>query len=88
MTRASKPSRWLGLMLAMQALILATLWTGGPGVRPAAAQIPDAGAQQQQVIDQLRATNEKLDKLVDLLSGGNLRVRLAGDPPPPSPARR
>ena len=70
-------SRWLGVVVVLQALILATLWTGGPAARPAAAQIPDAGAQQQQIIDQLRATNEKLDKLVDLLNSGTLRVRVA-----------
>ena len=68
-------AKWLAAVVVMQALILATLWTGGPGAQPARAQIPDAGAQQQQVIDQLKATNEKLDKLVDLLSSGNLRVR-------------
>ena len=73
-------SRWLGVVVVLQALVLATLWTGGPGVRPAAAQVPDAGAQQQQVIDQLRATNEKLDKLVELLAGGNLQVHVAADP--------
>ncbi len=80
MSNASKTaSRWLGLVVAMQALILATLWTGGPSARPAAGQVPDAGAQQQQIIDQLRATNEKLDKLVDLLGSGNLQVRVAAD---------
>ncbi len=67
--------RWVAVVVVSQLVILATLWTGGP--RPAAAQVPDAGAQQQAVIDQLKATNEKLDKLVDLLASGNLQVRTA-----------
>ncbi len=74
-------AKWLAAVVVMQALILATLWTGGPGARPATAQVPDAGAQQQQVIDQLKATNEKLDKLLDLLGSGNLRVRVGADAP-------
>jgi hypothetical protein len=68
--------KWLAVVVVMQGLILATLWTGGPAARPASAQVPDAGAQQQQVIDQLKATNEKLDKVLDLLAGGNLRVQM------------
>ena len=78
----SKSSRWVGVVVVMQAIILVTLWTGGPAARPAAAQIPDAGAQQQQVIDQLKATNERLDKLVELLTSGNLQVRVAAEPHP------
>jgi hypothetical protein len=80
MLNAKQASRWLAAVVVMQGLILATLWSGGPAARPAAAQIPDAGAQQQQVIDQLKATNDKLDKLLDLLGSGSLQVRMGGDP--------
>ena len=80
MVSMKRTSRWMAVVIAVDAAFLAAVWFGGPAARPATAQIPDAGAQQQQVIDQLKATNEKLDKLLDLLGGGNLQVRIGADP--------
>jgi hypothetical protein len=70
-------TRWLGIMIVLQILILLTLWLGGPAVSVAHADgIPDAGEQRDQMIQQQRATNEKLDKILDLLSKGELQVKL------------
>jgi hypothetical protein len=70
-------TKWLGIVVVLQGCILMMLVVGTPGVRPAMGQIPDAGAQRDQMIDQMKSTNEKLDKLLALLSGGELQVKVA-----------
>jgi hypothetical protein len=61
----------------MQALILLTLWGAAPSISTARADgIPDTGAQQQEIISQLKSTNDKLDKLITLLGSGDLQVKL------------
>jgi len=51
-----------------------------PGSRSAlAAGIPDAGAQQQQQIDQLVELNKKVDSLSSFLQSGNLTVKMKSD---------
>lgn len=56
---------------------------------PAQAQIPDAGSQRFQIIDELKSVNAKMDKLIALLQDGQIQVRLAnpGNAPKPAPAR-
>ncbi len=71
----STSKRWIGVIIALQALILLTLWGAAPRAGVARADgIPDAGAQREQMVEQQKATNEKLDKLLALLSGGELKV--------------
>ncbi|HEY8667333.1 MAG TPA: hypothetical protein VIL86_11745 [Tepidisphaeraceae bacterium] len=69
-------SRLLVIVVALQGLILAGQWTGGRSYLPQAQAVPDAGAQQNQIIDELRATNGKLDKLIGILESGKLQVRV------------
>jgi hypothetical protein len=69
-------SKWLGLIVVLQVLTLLSQWGTGPAATPAQAQIPDAGEQRNQLIDQAKATNEKLDKLLDFLKSGDLQVKL------------
>ncbi len=69
-------SRMLTLILAMQALILAGQWFGASTPTPAMAQIPDSGAQRSQMIESLKSIDGKLDRLVTLLDGGKLQVRV------------
>jgi len=64
----------LTTVVVLQVAILYTLWTGNTAVAPARAQIPDQGAQQQQMIDELKAINGKLDHLATTLDSGHLRV--------------
>lgn len=71
-------SKWLGILIVMQALALVTLWSGSPSLPAARADgIPDQGLQQQEIISQLKASNEKLDKLLTLLGSGDLQVKVA-----------
>jgi hypothetical protein len=68
-------TRLLVVVVALQTMILAGQWLGGPSyVSPAQAQIPDAGAQRQQMVDELKTTNAKLDKLISILESGKLQV--------------
>ena len=69
-------SRWLAVIVVLQVVTIIGQWIAVPGAMPARAQIPDAGAQQLEIINQLKSTNDKLDKLVTLLSGGNLQVKV------------
>jgi hypothetical protein len=69
--------KWLGIIVALQVLILLSIWGAGPSVSIVRADgIPDAGAQQDQLIQQQKATNDKLDKLIALLASGDLKVKV------------
>lgn len=67
-------SKLLVMVIVLQALTLLGQWTGAPRLAPAAAQVPDAGGQRLQMINELQATNQKLDRLVNLLESGKLQV--------------
>lgn len=67
-------NRLLVIIIALQALTLLGQWTGSPRIAPAAAQVPDAGAQRLQMLDEFRTMNQKLDRLVTLLESGKLQV--------------
>ena len=77
MTASQSTKKWIGLAIGLQVIILLTLWGGGPAISPAQAQgIPDSGAQLQQVIEQLKAANAKMDRIAAQLSGGlEVKVR-------------
>jgi hypothetical protein len=72
-------SKLLAIVIVLQALTLAGQWVTGPAtfVPTASAQVPDAGAQRNQMIDELKSMNEKMDKLVSIFESGNLQVRVA-----------
>jgi hypothetical protein len=64
-------------VLVLQGLVLMGQWTGQGPVTPAHAQIPDAGGQRQQMVDELKGINSKLDKLTHALESGSIQVRVA-----------
>ena len=66
----------LSIVVVLQILILAGQWFGG-STRVAHAQIADPGAQRAEVIDLLKQTNSKLDKLTEVLQSGKLQVSVA-----------
>lgn len=69
-------SRLLVVVVVLQGMILAGQWLGNPSyVSPAQAQIPDAGAQRQQIIDELKSVNAKLDKISSLMESGKMQVQ-------------
>lgn len=84
----SNYSRWLGVIVVLQGLILVGQWTGGPSLPAAQAQISDPGAQRIQIVDELKKANDKLDRLIGILESGKLQVALpAADEAEDAPAR-
>ena len=73
---ATKTQKLLTGMIALQTLTLVGLWTGQPMSNSATAAIPDPGAQREAMVEQQKATNEKLDKLIDLLKSGDVKVKV------------
>lgn len=70
-----KTQRLLVFVLILQIATLAGQWLGSPKlVSPAQAQIANPGADRLEMIDQMKAVNNKLDKLIEILSSGNLKV--------------
>lgn len=67
-------TRLLTVVLSLQILTLAGQWLGGPRISPASAQIANPGADRQLMIDEMKVTNSKLDKLISILEGGKLQV--------------
>jgi hypothetical protein len=62
--------------LVVQAGIIIGLWYG-PSAQQARAEIPDAGAQTIQLIQLQTDTNAKLDKIIGILDGGDLKVTVS-----------
>jgi len=78
-----KTHKTLIAILVLQALTLLNQWFGSP-ISTARAQVPDAGAQQLQIIDELKTNNDllqgvddKLDKMVTIFQSGKLQVVLS-----------
>ncbi len=75
--------RLLVSIVALQVLTLASQWTGSSSSTANAArgEIPDPGARQMQMVDELKQMNAKLDRLVGVLEGGKLQVTtVSADP--------
>jgi hypothetical protein len=72
-----KTSRLLIVVLVLQGMILAGQWLGAPQViGTAQAQQMDPARDRVQMLEELRAVNGKLDRLIDLLGSGNLQVKV------------
>ncbi len=84
-----KSEKILGVIVVLQVLTLVGQWvsTNG-GNAQAGAQVPDAGSQRNQMIDQLKSTNDKLDKLVTILEDGKLQVHVISPDDSKSGARK
>jgi hypothetical protein len=77
MKNSNTSNRVLVAILMLQGLTLANLWVTGPGMTSTAhAQVSDPGAQRIEMIKELEATNEKLDRLISILESGNLQVKV------------
>jgi hypothetical protein len=68
-------NRLLAAVLVLQVLTLAGSW-GAMYVSDARADIPDPGAQRAAQTEELKAMNQKLDRLVGILEGGRLKVEV------------
>lgn len=78
----SKANRLLILVIVLQAFTLLGQWVSPSYTATASAQVPDAGAQRIQIIEAQRGTNQRLDRLIELLEGGKLQVRVVGGEKP------
>jgi len=72
-----KTNKLLVGVLVLQGLILIGQWTGSGYLTSAQAQIPDPANRQMQMVDELKDLNTKMDKLVGILEGGDLQVKVA-----------
>ena len=75
-----KSSKLLVVIVILQGLLLIGQWTGGRGTLPAAygaGDQPDPASRQMAMIEELKNVNAKLDKVVNLLEGGDLQVKVA-----------
>ena len=71
----NKTNKLLVLIIVLQALTLAGTWLSNGALPIAYGQVPDGGAQRQAMVDELKNTNSKLDRLAALLESGKLQVR-------------
>ena len=69
-----KSNRILSVVLVLQGLILAGQWVGAPRLQSAEAQVSDPGAQRIAMVEEQKKTNDKLDKLINLLESGKVQV--------------
>jgi hypothetical protein len=71
-------NKGLVIVIVLQLLILAGQWLGAPTVAApagAAAQDFNPGRDRIQMLDEMKATNAKLDRLIDILESGELQVK-------------
>lgn len=69
--------RLLGVVIVLQVLVLAGQWLGNPSyLTSARAEQTDPGRDRALMLDELKGTNSKLDKLIDILGSGELQVRV------------
>ena len=71
-----KTERMFTVVVALQVLVLASVWTGPQLPAARALVLPDPGEQREKQLEELRYLNDKMDKLLDLLSGGNLQIKM------------
>ena len=76
-------NRVLAMVLVLQVVIVLNQWLGSP-INRAEGQIPDSGAQRDEMINQLKTANDtmkgiddKLDKMESVLESGKLQVVVA-----------
>jgi cell division protein FtsB len=60
---------WFPFTLGLATMLFGgLLWRGADLPPPAYGQVPDSGAQRNEMIQQLRTTNQKLTEIVKLLT--------------------
>ena len=76
MTTASSSSRFVaGIVIGFTlGLLSALLLSEIPLAEQANAQVPDSGAQRNQIVKELASLNDKMDELIKLLRSGQIKV--------------
>ena len=78
--KAPNTSKLLTVVVVLQGLTLLGQWTGQASfTREARAELnlPDPGARQLAMLEELRSLNAKMDKMVGVLQSGDLQVKVA-----------
>ena len=65
----------LAAVLVLQGLTLLSQWTSH-SLPAAQAEVSDPASRQIQMVDGIKGTNDRLDKLIGMLEGGNLQVKV------------
>ena len=81
-------TKLLVAVAALQVLTLASQWTGHTVTPAVAADIPDPGARQMAMVDELKQLNAKLDRLVGVMEGGKLQVTVTNMDNANQPAKK
>ena len=71
-------------IIALQGMLLVGQWSGRTNTAHAkvdAQSLPDPGARQLQMIDELKSMNAKLERLSALVQSGDLTVKVKQDQP-------
>ena len=79
MNSSTTTQKLLSAVLVLQVLTLIGLWTGQPRTAEVSAAIPDPGAQREALVAEQKATNQKLDALLELLKSGKLKVTVESE---------
>jgi hypothetical protein len=70
-------NRLLAAVLVLQVLTVAGQWGGKPAyVNDARADLPDPGAQRIAQTEELKAMNQKMERLLGVLESGRLKVEV------------
>lgn len=76
-TTASRALRFL--LASVLALTVMKVWISpAPLIDAAQAQIPDAGTQRRELVDEVRRTNALLQQLADTIQTQTFKVRVEG----------
>jgi cell division protein FtsB len=74
--KTQSSNRLIAILVALQVTTLLAVFGLAPlSGTTVQAQIPDAGSQRIQMIEQLRQMNGKMDQLMRMLEKGDLQVR-------------
>ena len=71
-----KIQRMFALLVTLQVLVLGSLWTGHQIPTARALELPDPGISREKQLDELRKLNDKMDRLIEILSSGKLQVKV------------
>ena len=66
----------LAAVLVLQGLTLLSQWTAHSLPAAQAGEVSDPASRQIQMVEGIKGTNDRLDKLIGMLEGGNLQVKV------------
>ena len=76
-------NKFLVAIIALQGILIVGLWSGQPNAahaKGAETTLPDPGARQLQMVDELKAMNGRLDRLSAYIQSGELTIKVKQEP--------